>query len=154
VEYYGLAGMEDVRPGDTVSPSEHFLLIRIPPQYSCDIEGLPHNIFPLEWERFVYHGGKGRSVALRQFPVVLAYAITDYKSQGQTYDAVVADLRKPQGFASPASFYVQLSRCRTLDAVSIIRSFDESELCKPHPAALLDELAWQEAMDRATIERV
>ena len=109
MEYYGLAGMEDVRPGDTVSPSEHFLLIRIPPQYSCDIEGLPHNIFPLEWERFVYHGGKGRSVALRQFPVVLAYAITDYKSQGQTYDAVVADLRKPQGFASPASFYVPLS---------------------------------------------
>jgi len=154
VEYYGLAGVKDVRPGDTVSPSERFLLIRIPSQYSCDIEGLPHNIFALEWERFVYHAGKDRSVTLRQFPVVLAYAITDYKCQGQTYDAVVADLRKPQGFASPASFHIQLSRCRTLDAVSIIRSFDESELRKPHAAALLDELAWQEAMDQATIEQV
>jgi hypothetical protein len=136
VEYYGLAGINDVRPGDTVSPSELLLLIRIAPKYSCDIEGLPHNIFTLDWERFTYYGGKDNSVALGQFPVVLSYAITHYKCQGQTYDAIVADLRKPQGFASTASFYVQLSRCRTLAAVSIISSFDESELRKPHADAL------------------
>jgi hypothetical protein len=124
------------------------LLIRIDPKYSCDIEGLPHNVFALEWERFTYYTRDGRNVTLRQFGVVLAFAITDYKCQGQTFYSIVVDLRKPVGFASTASFYVQLSRCRTLAEVSIIRSFDAAELRKPHPQALLAELDWQERLDR------
>ena len=48
-----------------------------------------------------------------QFPVKLAYAMTIHKSQGQTYDGVIIDLKK-SAFAT-GQIYVALSRCRTID---------------------------------------
>lgn len=48
-----------------------------------------------------------------QFPVKLAYALTIHKSQGQTYDGVIIDLKK-SAFAT-GQIYVALSRCRTIN---------------------------------------
>jgi len=55
-------------------------------------------------------GIKG-SATFRQFAVTLAYAITDYKCQGDTYvDGLLSDLWKPlTGSTEAASLYVQLS---------------------------------------------
>jgi hypothetical protein len=35
------------------------------------------------------------TITRQQFPLVPSYAITDYKSQGETYDAAIVDLAKP-----------------------------------------------------------
>jgi len=52
----------------------------------------------------------------RQFPVILAYAITINKSQGQTFDYVLIDLQTP--IFSHGQLYVALSRSRNQHTVT------------------------------------
>ena len=79
-----------------------------------------------------------------QFPITLAYAITDYKCQGQMFRWVVVDLKKPNGGYSPTSSpHVQLSRAKTLTSLSILRHFDPVEFRSPLSKNLLPELEWQ-----------
>lgn len=54
--------------------------------------------------------------SLSYVPLKLAYAVTVHKSQGQTYDGVVADL---SNCFSPGLGYVALSRVRSLDDLII-----------------------------------
>lgn len=53
-----------------------------------------------------------------QFPVKLGFATTVHKSQGQTYDAAHIDYGGSNSFAHGQT-YVALSRCRTLEGVSL-----------------------------------
>jgi uncharacterized protein (DUF2249 family) len=84
----------------------------------------------------------------------LAYAV-NYKCQGETYyDGLLTDLKTPlTGSTQAASLYVQLSRVRSLQELSIIRDFDPDELCKPLSDDLIKELEWEEMMDKATKEK-
>jgi len=56
-------------------------------------------------------------VALDQFPLCLAWAMTIHKSQGLTLDSITIDLRN--GF-SPGQMYVGLSRVRSLEDIFLI----------------------------------
>lgn len=51
-----------------------------------------------------------------QYPIVLAYAITIHKSQGQTYQNIVCDIDRC--FANGQA-YVALSRCASLDGLHL-----------------------------------
>src|SRR5438045_3059373 len=75
----------------------------------------------------------------------------DYKSQGKTYNF---NLKRPlRGSAPPASLYIQLSHCRNLESVSIIRPFDIKELSIPLRPQLVNELRWQQRMYETTLTR-
>jgi hypothetical protein len=72
------------------------------------------------------------------------YAITDFKCQGRTFDCVLCDIEKPRvGPAPSTSAYVQLSRARSLQRVSIMRPFNVDELSMPLSPELLEELRWE-----------
>ena len=117
------------------------------------LPGLPPSVLPIQPKTFMYRSGR-RKATLYQFPVTLAYAITDYKCQSLTFEQVVVDLKRPStGFAPAASAYVQLSRCRALDRLSIIRPFDPSELTTKFSRELSDELKWEQEMDLDTRQR-
>lgn len=66
------------------------------------------------------------TITRTQLPVLPAYAFTAHKSQGQTYNKVIVDLKSCRGSAAP---YVMLSRVKSLDGLCILRDFDKDKIC-------------------------
>ncbi|KAK4074905.1 hypothetical protein Purlil1_12836 [Purpureocillium lilacinum] len=77
-------------------------------------------------------------VSRKGLPCAPAFACTDYKVQGGTFDRVALELRGTRttsigGRAVPSqcdpySLYVQLSRCRTLDGIMLVSKVRERDL--------------------------
>ncbi|KAG8751959.1 hypothetical protein FRC12_012177 [Ceratobasidium sp. 428] len=74
-----------------------------------------------------------RHVKRVQFPIVPAYAFTDYRAQGQTLKSAIVDIAEPPtgGKLSQPNLYVALSRCSGLDNIRILREFDRDVLRRP-----------------------
>jgi hypothetical protein len=77
-------------------------------------------ITPYTWEifRFFAEGGQLQSEVIgrfRQYPLMLAWAVTIHKSQGKTFDKVVVDIGR--GTFAHGQTYVALSRCTTMGGI-------------------------------------
>lgn len=57
--------------------------------------------------------------SFEQIPLRLAWAVTIHKSQGKTFDKLVIDLER--GAFAHGQVYVALSRCRTLEGITLTR---------------------------------
>jgi hypothetical protein len=104
-----------------------YILVKVlhDPGFIISLPGLPTGVVPIEVAKFTYYKPHGGDVTLEQFPVTLAYIITDFKCQGKTFRWIIVDMKAPTGFgsgsSSATSAYVQLSRvtssidCRSCD---------------------------------------
>lgn len=109
------------------------MLVKLDHTVSFVIEGLAPNvvpIFPLERRYSIAAGRKDsvktKSILRRQLPLTSSYAFTDYRSQGQTLDAVIIDLAKPpHGGLTPFNAYVALSRSSGRDTIRLLRGFND-----------------------------
>ena len=89
------------------------------------------------------------SIKRRALPLVPAYCITTHKSQGQTLNKVVIDLKLPSETDDIASVYVPLSRVKRLTDLIILRPFDyKILLIKPSKS----QLAEIERLDKLYLE--
>ena len=82
--------------------------------------------------------GTKLSIGRRQYALTGGYAFTDIKSQGQTIEYLIVDLRNtPTGKISPFSAYVALSRSRGRGTIRLLSDFDDT-LFRTHPNADLE----------------
>lgn len=61
-----------------------------------------------------------------QFPLKLAWALTIHKSQGLTFDNVIIDMGR--GAFSGGQSYVALSRCTSIDGITLISTLNERDI--------------------------
>ncbi|CAF1272326.1 unnamed protein product [Rotaria sordida] len=79
------------------------------------------------------------SIKRRALPLVPAYCITTHKSQGQTLNKVVVDLKLPNESDDIAAVYVPLSRVKRLTDLIVLRHFDYKVLLiKPSKSQLAE----------------
>jgi len=85
------------------------------------------------WEQFDYFFDRSSSRIERsvvgtytQIPLILAWSVTIHKSQGKTIERVHIDLGR--GAFETGQTYVALSRCRSMDKLSLSRPLDRSDI--------------------------
>ena len=88
------------------------------------------------------------TVCRKQLPLVLAYAYTDYKSQGRTLERAVVDLASA---SSMQSVYVMISRVKTMEGLAVLRWFNPGKIYQRHPQDLRDEFVRIESMNKNTL---
>jgi ATP-dependent DNA helicase PIF1 len=96
-------------------------------------DGTVHRVEPVTWENKVYAWDKENNTisfevlgTYRHFPIRLAWAVTIHKSQGLTFDKVIIDIGK--GAFAHGQLYVALSRCKTLDGITLKTKINASDM--------------------------
>lgn len=95
-------------------------------------DGEPITVEPSTWKLYKYVWDKQTKsiipvvyASFTQYPLKLAWAVTIHKSQGMTFNKVIIDAHN--SFA-PGQVYVALSRCRSLDGITLTSRISKSDI--------------------------
>ncbi|KAK4699453.1 ATP-dependent DNA helicase PIF1, partial [Phenoliferia sp. Uapishka_3] len=149
-------------------PALLLVLLATSHKYRKELSDLPPDTIPvitrhgtakLVLEQWKDAQGKGHShstsIQIEQCPVSPAWAVTDYRIQGDTTPLITADLSPPTGGSiDPAAAYVAMSRVTTFEGLSFLRDFPIRVLRGGLEQDLRDELARQESQQAKTLRKV
>ena len=97
------------------------------------------------------------SVRRTSFLITPADTCTVYAAQGSTYEAVIADMRRPPNMNSALHWlacYVMLSRAKSIEGLLFLRPATRSELSSQPPQNLLDELKRLQGLEEKTLDEL
>ncbi len=105
-----------------------------PDKLEIELESGARHVIELEvWENVIYrYDEETKKVAeevigtFTQYPVRLAWALTIHKSQGLTFNNVIIDVGR--GAFSGGQTYVALSRCRSLEGITLRSAVNERDV--------------------------
>lgn len=83
-----------------------------------DFDGIIHKIMPKVWTDTITDNNKDEELVMVQYPLILCYAITIHKSQGQSLSQATLYLDKKIWECGQG--YVALSRLRSLDGLNLM----------------------------------
>ena len=96
------------------------------------IDGITHRVEREEWKKVKFRYDEDSDEVLeevvssfKQFPIKLGWAVTIHKSQGLTLESCAVDLG--DGAFATGQAYVALSRCKTLDSLTLSRELKRSD---------------------------
>jgi ATP-dependent exoDNAse (exonuclease V) alpha subunit len=100
------------------------------------LNGRVESVEPYKWELFKYKWNEEKEQIetesagfFKQYPLRLSWAITIHKSQGKTFDNVIIDME--YGAFVPGQLYVALSRCTSLDGITLSRPLTKRDILAP-----------------------
>ena len=143
------------------------LLVEIKDSKFSNLSGLAKNILPLFPTTFgiditsndnAASNSQKLPMRRRQIQCCAGFAITDYRSQGRTFNRVVIDLEPPNirwegGHRTFTAVYVALSRCRSSDGLSFLRAFSEKVLTIKPDSRLASEMARLKKLEENTLKK-
>ena len=128
----------------------------LPPGVTC-----PRGLFQLRprSEHLRHSPEKDRWIDVRrtQFPVLPADSRVVYAAQGETFDTVIADMRRPPNMDRETHWlacYVMLSRTRSIDGLLILRPAERTDLSRKPPQKLIDEIKRLEKLEISSTKRL
>jgi hypothetical protein len=139
-----------------------YILVRLEKTRALQVEGLDPNVIPIapfDTKHYLKYSRNGvarsETVVERQFPFILGYAFTDYRSQGQTLPKVIVDLATPPTGKAPTlfNFYVALSRSTGRTNIRLLRDFDQAIFREALPVELMDEDDRLDTLDSETEQK-
>lgn len=110
-------------------------------------------IFPIN-VGIVKKKGESPKCQRTQIPLTPAFAITDYKAQGRTYNKVAIDFettRNGNKQKDHAGIYVPLSRCKTLEGLVLIKHVRENVFIKQPDCKLITEMQRLRRLEERTV---
>jgi ATP-dependent DNA helicase PIF1 len=101
---------------------------------------------PIDYEVWTIElPGRKNHLARRQIPLILAWAMSIHKSQGQTLARVKIDL---SGVFEKGQAYVALSRAKTVEHLQVLGFRPEKVMPHPRVIAFHKDLELQKALER------
>ncbi|KAK4704722.1 hypothetical protein P7C70_g1483, partial [Phenoliferia sp. Uapishka_3] len=149
-------------------PAQLLVKLRSPHQHRAKLSNLPPSTIPitpregsvtLKLSNWTDQHGRTHTqqaaVKALQSPVSAAWAVTDYRVQGETRLRVTADLSPPPaGRIDPAAAYVAMFRVTTFEGLSFLRSFPLSVLRSGLDDEVNEELLRQKKAEKQTLRRI
>ncbi|HIE17219.1 MAG TPA: WYL domain-containing protein [Dehalococcoidia bacterium] len=118
--------------------------------------GLEVKITPHKWEiyRFFIEAGSLQSEVVgtfRQYPIMLAWAVTIHKGQGKTFEKVIIDIGR--GTFAHGQMYVALSRCTTLEGIVLKKPVRKHHVWMDHRiVSFLANFQYQKAEQACSVD--
>jgi hypothetical protein len=127
------------------------LLMTSASSQSVQLPGLDRGIIPLHLiSEPVTRQGHPSLLWRTGLPCTPAFAITDYKSQSQTFDKMCGDIDSRSSFSH---MYVDLSRGKTLEGMFLLRPIPEAVWNREPPDNIKSGMLRLEELSKKTLEK-